>query len=96
VILNPQNLAGVLSQVITASDDKVKNCKGGFLRHDELSKVWGEYDSSLHKGFLALIHGSNLGFPLNLENDSMKATLIPAMLPTSDNEAMSIYLQVSE
>ena len=64
VVLQPQQLAKVLAQVITADKDCVENCRQGILRHSELSKVWSAYDSQLHAGFLKIIHPSGLRYSL--------------------------------
>ena len=93
VILQPQRLAEVLAQVITADKNCIKNCREGILRHSELGTVWKNYDEQLHDGFLQIIHESGLGFPILLDSSDggdMGATLIPAMLKASEASAMEV------
>ena len=86
IIVKQQELANVLSAVISPKADVAQNLERGLLRHSEVAKIWEEYDPALHSGFLRLIHDIELGFHILLKDEAgktvdMKATLIPAMLP---------------
>ena len=74
MVLQPQQLAEVLTQVITADKDCVDNCRQGILRHSELSKVWSAYDSQLHAGFLKIIHESGLRYSLEWRGEHGETT----------------------
>ena len=87
IVLQPEQLAGMLSQIITAHSDKVKNCRHGIFRHDEAERVWRDFDASLHPHFIKLIHDCGLGIAITAaaqeaegEPETYPATLIPSML----------------
>ena len=85
IIVKQQELANVLSAVISPKADVAQNIERGLLRHDEVAKIWEEYDPALHSGFLRLIHDIELGFHILLKDEAgttvdANASLIPAML----------------
>ena len=90
VVLQPHRLAAVLSQVITAHSDKVRNARYGLFRHADAARVWSTYNASLHTRFITMIHKCELGFEVALEGGTgHAATLVPGMLscPWDDRAA---------
>ena len=99
IIVRQQELANVLSLVISPRTDKSEDLRAGLLRHAELGRIWGDYDVNLHLGFLRLIHSVGLGFPILFKQVSETemvdsgATLIPAMLAAEETDGAARNLE---
>eukprot|EP00968_Pinguiococcus_pyrenoidosus_P006934 scaffold462_cov195-Pinguiococcus_pyrenoidosus.AAC.4 len=83
IVLQPAQLAGVLSKAITANSQCAANSRDGLLRHARLPSIWADFDARFHPGFLQLIHDLELGYPLRLEGaGDLEATLHAAQSAT--------------
>ena len=98
VVLRPRDLADVLGQVITSHVDMVRHCRDGLLRHDELDQVWADFDKGLRPYFLELMHAYGLGIPLRIDVSdggvALGATLVPAMLQSTDGAAYGVFAEL--
>ncbi len=75
VILKPNWITKAISFALT--DEKTKDSYG-CLNHNELTRIWKDYDSSLHPAFFTLMSKFELCY--QMENND-RQSLIPALLP---------------
>jgi hypothetical protein len=81
VVLDPQWLTKVMSQVITTKKSFVRN---GIMDHKDLGFMWKapEYPASLHGPLLNLLQSFDISFRMDGGKDPHKGkSLIPVMLP---------------
>jgi len=64
----------VMACVVSVKDTAIKE---GRLFHDDLKKIWKDYDSLLHKWMLNLTEIFDLTFPVS----EKKMNIVPCLLP---------------
>lgn len=90
IVLQPQDLADVMRQVITSRINPWASAPGT-LHHADIGSVWASYESHLHHQFLALFHKCELAFPLyNSMGIPLNESLVPAMLPFANKTASEL------
>lgn len=90
VVLDPQWLTKMMSQIITTKKSFVKN---GVLEHKDLGFIWKapEYPSSLHGQLLQLLQSFDVCYRMDAGADIMAGrSLIPVLLPAFSGSMESL------